>query len=267
VLGFGLLALSAVPVLADADATFVLTNGQRVSGPVIYGREDNNIVDGRFNLGPRQFEMNEVAVIDFEGGTPNAAEASSVPNDSPSMVMRDGTVVRGHLHNIIKGDYVQWVNEAGQRNNFPVSSVRRLYLEPQSARNSFLQSSSTQSVVGTSGALSAAQLRVNGNQDWTDTGIDVRNGDRLQITSTGQVTIAAGAGGNAAAGNRNRSNSFPVATIGGGALIGKVGNSAPFPVGNARQITAPADGRLFLGINDDVVSDNSGAFSVTVKRQ
>jgi hypothetical protein len=28
----------------------------------------------------------------------------------------------------------------------------------------------------------------------------------------------------------------------------------------------PASGRLFLGINDDVVTDNTGNFSVTISR-
>ncbi len=52
-----------------------------------------------------------------------------------------------------------------------------------------------------------------------------------------------------------------------GGLIGKVGNSAPFPIGsNSQPITMPADGRLMLGVNDNEIGDNSGAFSVVVTK-
>ena len=44
-----------------------------------------------------------------------------------------------------------------------------------------------------------------------------------------------------------------------GALIGKVGNSAPFLIGsNTQPILMPANGRLMLGINDDGFGDNTG---------
>ena len=61
---------------------------------------------------------------------------------------------------------------------------------------------------------------------------------------------------------------FPVPVAGVGSLIAKVGNSAAFPIGsNAPSVTMPADGRLMLGINDTEFGDNSGAYSVTVKKQ
>jgi len=49
-----------------------------------------------------------------------------------------------------------------------------------------------------------------------------------------------------------------------GALIARIGNSAPFGVGDQRQIVAPASGQLFLGVNDDHVADNRGRFRVRV---
>ena len=53
--------------------------------------------------------------------------------------------------------------------------------------------------------------------------------------------------------------------MGVGGLVGRVGNSAPFPIGsNSSGITMPADGRLMLGVNDDNLNDNSGAFFVRI---
>ena len=54
--------------------------------------------------------------------------------------------------------------------------------------------------------------------------------------------------------------------MGVGGLVARVGNSAPFPIGsNTNGITMPADGRLMLGVNDDIL-DNSGAFYVQINR-
>ena len=38
-----------------------------------------------------------------------------------------------------------------------------------------------------------------------------------------------------------------------------------FLIGSQLRFTAPADGRLFLAINDDNYSDNSGSFSVRIR--
>ncbi|HEU4593637.1 MAG TPA: hypothetical protein VFS10_00620, partial [Pyrinomonadaceae bacterium] len=57
---------------------------------------------------------------------------------------------------------------------------------------------------------------------------------------------------------------------GAGALIGILRTpggqqSQPFLVGSQVTFNAPADGRLFLLINDDNYSDNSGSFSVRIQ--
>jgi hypothetical protein len=50
-----------------------------------------------------------------------------------------------------------------------------------------------------------------------------------------------------------------------GGLIGRVGSGAPFPVGsNTNPIVMPEDGRLYLGVNEKVVSGNRGAFLVEI---
>jgi hypothetical protein len=268
------LAVCAVaPVWAQARATYVLTNGERHNGLIVYGRGENNIVDGKFhaNNSGRElvFEMDDVVVIDFAGDTPTTAELEALPNGTQLMVLRNGSTQRGSLTNLIKGDFVQWVNEAGQRNNIPISDVRRLYLKPDSARTSFF--STGQRAAGTTGQGlrgSAATVRVDGNQQWVDTGIDVMAGQRLTITATGQVQYAPGATVSAAGAPGASPANYPIPSMGGGGLIGKVGDGAPFIVGaGSRTITSSASGRLMLGINDDIVSDNSGAFNVTIRKR
>jgi hypothetical protein len=60
-----------------------------------------------------------------------------------------------------------------------------------------------------------------------------------------------------------------VPTAGVGALIGYIRLTngqltQPFVVGSQQTLTAPVDGRLFLLVNDDNYSDNSGSFRVRI---
>ena len=53
-----------------------------------------------------------------------------------------------------------------------------------------------------------------------------------------------------------------------GALIGRVGNGQAFGIGNQAGAAVDAGrGLLYLGVNDDNVEDNRGAFTVTVTAQ
>ena len=51
-----------------------------------------------------------------------------------------------------------------------------------------------------------------------------------------------------------------------GALIGRIGNGAPFGIGNQTNVPMPASGMLFLGVNDNNFDDNSGEFRVEITR-
>jgi hypothetical protein len=266
-----LAACTIVPALAEDSATFVLTNGQRHNGMLIYGRGDNNIVDGNFHLltngGEQVFPMGAVAVIDFVGGTPPAAEVRALQDDSQMMVMRNGQVIRGNLHNIIRGDLVQWVPEGGSRQNISTGAVRRLYLNTGNARSTYLGNMPT-NTAGSVSNVAAATIRVDANQPWTDTGIDVRSGERVQFNAAGQVAYAPDDRVGASGARAGRNDLYPVPTMGPGGLIAKVGDGTPFPIGaGARQLTMPANGRLYLGVNDDIHADNTGAFQVNVRRR
>jgi hypothetical protein len=52
---------------------------------------------------------------------------------------------------------------------------------------------------------------------------------------------------------------FPAPDLPCWSLIARIGNGRPFEVGTSTLITATASGVLFLGINDDSVSGNSGS--------
>jgi hypothetical protein len=117
-------------------------------------------------------------------------------------------------------------------------------------------------------------LSVPGNSRGVDAGIDVRAGDQITFTATG--TIVAGQRAGTVGPEGGRSGGFgsiigtrPVPSAGVGALIGYIRTvdgqtSQPFFIGSSLTWTAPADGRLYLLVNDDNYNDNSGAFSVHI---
>ena len=65
-----------------------------------------------------------------------------------------------------------------------------------------------------------------------------------------------------------RRATYPDPTVPVGALLGKIGNSAPFAIGMQTQpLAMPASGRLMLGVNDSELGDNSGFYTVMVTKQ
>jgi Ca2+-binding EF-hand superfamily protein len=126
--------------------------------------------------------------------------------------------------------------------------------------------SATPGATGTSGRT----ITVDATRGWVDTGIDVRSGDTLALDATGSVTLSSNASDVAdPSGSRTgrRAASAPITNQAAGILIARVGDGAPMAVGSRKLITADANGRLFLSVNDDHFADNGGAFRVTVSLQ
>jgi hypothetical protein len=117
---------------------------------------------------------------------------------------------------------------------------------------------------------------VPGNQPrGVDTGIDLRSGDQVTVTATGSITagrragVVSPEGGRPGAGAVFGASAYPVPTAGVGALIGYIvsangQSSQPFYIGPQSTFTIPADGRLYLMVNDDNYTDNSGSFSARI---
>jgi uncharacterized membrane protein len=108
---------------------------------------------------------------------------------------------------------------------------------------------------------------------WTDTGVTVKPGDLVDIRAAGRIhfggppidqmappgipwdrctQIEGGTG-------------WPAPRLACWSLIGRIGTEPTFEIGDARAFRAPRGGQLFLGINDNHLADNSGAWSATVR--
>lgn len=126
-------------------------------------------------------------------------------------------------------------------------------------------------------ALDGVVLRrtviVTSRQRWVDTGIDIRAGDFVTVSATGAAAVT-GRRGDIVDPNGTQTwyglTRAPLSWAGVGTLVGRVGSVEPFVVGSRLYpLEFTYDGRLYLGINDDTLTDNSGQFraTVTVTRQ
>jgi len=273
-----LVACAGIYALAATErATFILNTGERKSGTVVFhGGQHENLINGDLNLGQDNardltFPMAQVAVIDFVGGRPAPDEISNVPASGHYLVMRDGNGQPGTFVNMIGGDTLVWRNQNGDEQRYPLRDVRRVYLNPDSARTAFRYRGTGANAVGTAGqtVLAPGAVRVDANQPWTDTGVDVKVGDLVSFQGNGQIAFGQSSGQTAGLDGKSdvRSPNYPVSAMPVGGLIGKVANSAPFPIGSNQQpIRMPASGRLMLGVNDNEMNDNSGFFAVIVSK-
>jgi hypothetical protein len=255
-------------------ATIVLTDGSRHTGTMgFYGEKHENLIGGYIGLdtpnGRERYKVEQVAVIDFTGGgQPPSNEISQLPSDNNSnvIVLKDGYAQKGKLSALVSGN-VQWQNEAGAMQPYAISDVQRIYLNPGSARMA-MNNPSSGAVATTGASATPGTVQVPANQACTDTGLTVKKGDRVSFQATGQISFANGQNASPDGNGDVKNPNYPVPVAGAGALVGRVGNSAAFPIGsNTQPIMMPADGRLRLCINDDIVNDNTGSFSVAVRKQ
>lgn len=129
-----------------------------------------------------------------------------------------------------------------------------------------------------------SQITVLGNVDWTDTGLEVKEDQEIYFSAQRQISLQRG---NPMAwcgpdGMDRKTMQQPISDKNIGALIGKVvwlisievdeetGEQIrheiieKFYIGSANQVRMPISGRLFLGINENVVGDNLGEFEVII---
>jgi hypothetical protein len=275
-------ALVVASLGARAEVTFVLTNGDRVSGTLIY-RHTTDFTVSR-NGREQTFPSDDIALIQFVPGEPSRNELEQLPDidHNPNelerhvFVFRNGNIMRGKLHDIVD-NWFDFDAQAGGRRKHGLNEIARLYFNPASARRvyNFRPNQGDPQP----GGPAEAQIRVQANRAWTSTGLNVARGERIAFEASGDIRIGpnvmAGLDGNPDLAQRA---SYPVRSLAAGALIGRVGsapsrsgfglgNSGAFPIGSSREpIAMPAAGVLQLGINDDKFEDNSGWFTVRIIR-
>lgn len=262
---------------AQGAVTFVLTNGDRASGDVAsFSEASPAMPNGELNLeqagrDERSFGLEMVAVIDYAGGTPADAELRALPARGQFLALKNGTRTMGRLVDLRNGT-LQWNGADGQRASYPIGNIARIYLDAAAARTVYnvpAGNAAPETPVAVGGRSADGSVMVLANQAWTDTGHVIRAGDVVRFTVTGEIKFGTGDNQTANANGNDsvRNPRFPVPALPVGGLIGRVGTGRPFPIGaSPGPITLGQAGRLFLGVNDDGFTDNSGAFRVVITR-
>lgn len=121
--------------------------------------------------------------------------------------------------------------------------------------------------------VSVRTVPVSAQVPWNDTGIDVVVESEVVISAEGVLYIAGsdtgktptGAPGCVATGDRRVA---PGPHLAPGltclALVGRIGDGAPFEVGRSVRLIAASSGRLQLAVNDNFFGDNSGAWTAHI---
>ncbi|MDD8031775.1 MAG: hypothetical protein PHQ25_07220 [Acidobacteriota bacterium] len=131
------------------------------------------------------------------------------------------------------------------------------------------------------------KIEIQANQGWVDTNIEVKEGEEFEFRASGKISLQIG---NPIAncgpeGLDLQTPQQPLTDRNLGAVIGKVVKllnvtldeetgeeireelTTYFYIGSASQVEMPLDGRLFIGVNDNVYADNDGLFVVSIYKK
>ena len=113
------------------------------------------------------------------------------------------------------------------------------------------------------------RVGVVGNQQWTDTKVDLVAGDKVQFSGTGQLSLLGRdcSPDGLARGWADLISSLPVNGVGKCALIGRIGDAdhaVPFAIGAKKEVDVRRAGRLYLGVNQTTIEISNGQYDVAI---
>jgi hypothetical protein len=197
----------------------------------------------------------------------------AVTLNADTLVLRNGRRLQGQLisvrENVVEFDEAQPFG-GGRAQRFDRSEVLGIEFD----RNDRIPPSYPPAT-GAAGAqrgrpagLRERQVFVAANVQWTDTNIDVQPGQDVYFDAGGDVRWRPDRrDGPAGEQNSPTNPNRPIPNRPAGSLIGRVGGNSTdyFFIGTSPgPFRMRSAGRLILGVNDDNLQDNSGAFRVIV---
>lgn len=234
------LAIS-VPVIAD---TIRLKDGSVIRGQVIGFKDQQfTVLIGSGAQGRRSrtlIYMEDVESIEFDSA-PTAAASALANDDAPTSSSTTAPVYQS------------------PRTNPPPDNRTPARTNPQSAP-------------GTSPTFFTIKVAVradNANNGWTNSGLVVRKGQRLRISSTGRVSLGGGRFSTPTGIPGSSDNDKLMRNEATGALIAVVGddNDDFLLIATGRDFVAQRDGVLFLGVNEGNLNDNTGTYDVVIEAE
>lgn len=234
---FSLVIALVIPVVAD---TVRLKDGSVIRGQVIGFKDQQfTILIGAGTQGRRSrtvIYMEDVESIEFDSAT--TAAAAALANDDTS---------------------------ATPSYTPPRSTPSNTSTVPASRPNNSAPSSSAPAFF----TIKVAVRADNANNGWTNTGLVVRQGQRLRISATGRISLGVGRFSTPAGLANVPDNDKLLRTEATGALIAVIGddNDDFILIGTRRDFVAQRDGVLFLGVNEGNLRDNTGTYDIVIEAE
>ncbi|MFM8532054.1 MAG: LecA/PA-IL family lectin [Acidimicrobiia bacterium] len=182
-----------------------------------------------------------------------------------TLFLRDGSRVQGELIAIRNGqiEFEERRGFGGGRTlRFDRDEVDRIEFENRRFGGG---NTNGNSFGGRPSGMRERQTIVSADVAWNDSGVDVRAGQTVYFEAQGRVRWGRDRQDGPAGERNSPSNpNRPMGNRNAAALIGRIGDDLFFVGDEAGPMRMRSSGRLFLGVNDDVLTDNSGNFRVVV---
>ncbi len=184
-----------------------------------------------------------------------------------TLFLRDGSRVQGELIAIRNGqiEFEERRGFGGGRTlRFDRDEVDRIEFENRRYGGGNSNNNSN-NFGGRPSGMRERQTIVSADVAWNDSGVDVRAGQTVYFEAQGRVRWGRDRQDGPAGERNSPSNpNRPMGNRNAAALIGRIGDDLFFIGDEAGPMRMRSSGRLFLGVNDDVLTDNSGNFRVVV---
>ncbi len=179
--------LSAATASAQAPATFLLRSGERVRGDLIDTDAKGMLVT--VNGQSQTWNVNDVVVIDFAGDARNFPrnEVDLIGSGS-LLVLTNGQTIQGRFKDVGGNrPKIIYFTTGGQDRNFLSNNISRLYLAVP-----------PDSTIGGGGSfqplppgqVGTGTMQVQARDGWVSTGLQVRQGEVVTISSNGEVRLS-----------------------------------------------------------------------------
>jgi hypothetical protein len=192
--------------------------------------------------------------------------ATAAALSADTLVLTNGRRVQGQLVGVY-GSEIEFEERSGFNRRLvrvPRRDIARIEFQDEGRQGN--RGDRDDEFPGLPRGMRERQINVTAREAWTDTGVDVRAGQQIYFQSRGETRWGpdrrAGADGER---NSPYNAGRPLPDRPAAALIGRIGERDLFFIGNEPgPFRVRSSGRLYLGINDDVLYDNTGALRVTV---
>jgi len=187
-----------------------------------------------------------------------------------TIYLRDGRTIQGTVLGFVNGRFVVRVQtrSANANSDSNVSRSRNNEGEIQYFRPEEIDRIEIEGRSLDEGRFETREVQVTLESNWIDSGIDLRRGQRVQVSASGVITVGRSRIG--PDGLRSPDPNAPLPNAAEGELIGAIGNDSRAPIielGSSREFTADRNGRLFLTANRGSYADARGAFNVQIRHE